>query len=191
MQIMARLAAYMTKCGDEFRAQWDMWLGGLAARLVFAAVLWPYYLNSAITKPGMGPLGVFMPGPGAFAQIIPAVAEAHSYNPAEIAFFPWHLIVIVGVLAEFTLPALIVLGVFTRLSALAMIGFVSVQSLVDIYAHGAMSGALFDGDPASVLDQRLLWVFPLVVLLATGGGRFALDRLLARTMPTRRQSARR
>ncbi|AUG53466.1 DoxX family protein [Thalassospira marina] len=178
MQITARLSTQITRWGDIFRSHWDVWLGGLGARLVFAAVLWPYYLNSAMTKPGMGPLGIFMPGPGAFAQIIPAVAEAHAYNPAAIAFFPWHLIVIAGTLAEFTLPILIVLGVFTRLSALGMIGFIIVQSLVDIYAHGAMSGALFDGDPTSVLDQRLLWIFPLVVLLATGGGRFAIDRLL-------------
>ncbi|RCK53570.1 hypothetical protein TH25_03340 [Thalassospira profundimaris] len=180
MQVISRQAAKIAKCGDTFRVQWDMWLGGLTARLVFAAVLWPYYLNSAMTKPGMGPLGIFMPGPGAFAQIIPAVAEAHSYNPAEIAFFPWHLIVIAGALAEFTLPVLIVLGIFTRLSALGMIGFIIVQSLVDIYAHGVMSGELFDTEATGIVDQRLLWIFLLIVLLATGSGRFALDRLLKR-----------
>ncbi|MEQ5777616.1 DoxX family membrane protein [Thalassospira sp. NFXS8] len=166
------------RLGDFGKAHWDDWLGGLTARLVFAAVLWPYYLNSAMTKPGMGPLGIFMPGPGAFAQIIPTIAEAHSYDPGAIAFFPWHIIVIAGTLAEFVLPILIVLGGATRLAALGMVGFIIVQSLVDIFAHGAMPGALFDGDPASVLDQRVLWVFPLIVLAAIGGGRFAIDRLL-------------
>jgi putative oxidoreductase len=166
------------RLGDFGKAHWNDWLGGLIARLVFAAVLWPYYLNSAMTKPGMGPLGIFMPGPGAFAQIIPTIAESHSYDPGAISFFPWHIIVIAGTLAEFVLPILIVLGVATRLAALGMIGFIIVQSLVDIFAHGAMSGALFDGDPASVLDQRVLWVFPLIVLAAIGGGRFAIDRLL-------------
>jgi putative oxidoreductase len=185
--VLARLAiSALAKQGHKLAqtgtAYWNDWLGGLTARFIFAAVLWPYYLNSALTKPGMGPLGVFSPGAGAFAQIIPAIAEAHSYDPGAIAFFPWHIIVIAGTLAEFVLPILIVLGVATRLAALGMVGFIAVQSLVDIYAHGAMPGALFDGDPASVLDQRVLWIFPLVVLVAIGGGRFAFDRLLWRRL---------
>ncbi|OSQ35775.1 hypothetical protein TMES_20150 [Thalassospira mesophila] len=166
--------------GEAVKAHWDDWLGGLTARFVFAAVLWPYYLNSAMTKPGMGPLGIFMPGPGAFAQIIPTIAEAHSYDPGAIAFFPWHIIVIAGTLAEFVLPILIVLGVVTRLAALGMIGFIIVQSLVDIYAHGAMSGALFDGDPTGVMDQRVLWIFPLVLLAAIGAGQWSVDGLWRR-----------
>jgi putative oxidoreductase len=80
------------------------------------------------------------------------------------------------------LPLLIVLGLFTRGAALAIIGFIIVQSLTDIYGHGvdaATIGGWFDrSSDALILDQRLLWVFLLMVLEVQGGGRFALDRRL-------------
>ena len=95
----------------------------------------------------------------------------------------WGLIVLLGTYSEFLLPLLIVLGLFTRLSALGMIGFIAVQTLVDITVHkvdAATIGALFDRFPDSViLDQRLLWIFPLVYLVLNGGGRISLDGLLA------------
>jgi putative oxidoreductase len=65
---------------------------------------------------------------------------------------------------------------------LAMIGFVGVQSLTDIYGHGveaATIGAWFDRtSDALILDQRLLWVFLLAVLVVKGAGRLSFDNWL-------------
>ncbi|WP_289085909.1 DoxX family membrane protein, partial [uncultured Sulfitobacter sp.] len=86
-----------------------------------------------------------------------------------------------GTLAEFVLPALIVLGLLTRFAALGMIGFVVLQSLTDLYGHGQWSalGQWFDRLPdGTILDQRGLWVLLLVVLVVKGGGPVALDRVL-------------
>jgi putative oxidoreductase len=156
-------------------ARTDGWFIGLSARLWFAAILLPYYFNSAMTKVA----GSF-PSAGAFAQIVPSIADQYLYDTAAIPFFPWHIIVIAGILAEFVLPVLIVLGLFTRLGALGMIGFVAVQTVVDITAHGAAAGALFDGQPDQLIDQRMLWVFVLLMLAIKGAGKFSLDHVLGR-----------
>ncbi len=159
------------------------WFIGLSARVLFLAILLPYYLNSAATKVGDGFFGVFNPSAGAFAQILPPIAELYVYDTAAIPFFPWHLIVIAGTLAELILPVLIVAGLLTRLSALGMIGFVIVQTVVDMTFHGLDAGAWFDRQAGDILDQRLLWVFPLVLLVTSGPGRVSLDALAARLRP--------
>jgi len=151
------------------------WLTPLAARAVILATLVPYYLNSALTKPGDGMLGVLTPAAGAFAQMLPGIAESYSYNTAAIPFVPWHLVVIFGTLAEFALPVLVALGAATRLAAIALIGFIAVQTGVDIWGHGAETGLLFDRQPGDLLDQRLFWMFPLAVLVLHGGGALSLD----------------
>ncbi|MCW2306079.1 DoxX family protein [Rhodobium gokarnense] len=156
----------------------------LIARLVFASALLLYYLNSAYTKVGSGFPEMFVPQVGAYAQIVPKVAEGAGYDVSQIAFFPYGLIVWAGTYAEFFLPVLIVLGLFTRLASLGMIGFIVVQSIVDVTAHGldaATIGLPFDRFPDGMIaDQRLFWVFVLVVLVLRGGGRLSLDGLLAR-----------
>lgn len=161
------------------------WFLGFAARLLFLAVLGAYYYQSALTKSGMGVLGVFMPSAGAFYQILPGLTEHYSYDTSAIPFFPWHLIVIAGTLTEFTLPILIVAGAFTRLASLAMIGFITVQTIVDIYAHGAAAGMLFNNQPGELIDMRLLWIFPLVYLVINGAGKVALDPVLRRAFGAR------
>ncbi len=130
------------------------------ARFVFAATLLLYYWNSATTKlGGAGIGGLFSPSFNAFAQIFPKGAEAASYDIAQATLFQ-KAVILAGTWAEFVLPALILLGLFTRLAALGMIGFVIVQTLTDLYGHGVLSepatvGAWFDGAPGSViLDQR-------------------------------------
>lgn len=158
----------------------DGWLIGLAARLAFAMLLLPYYFKSALTKFDSGFLGLFPPSAGAFAQILPPIAEHHVYNVDAIPFFPWHLIVIAGTLAEVTLPLLIVVGLFSRLAALGMIGFIAVQTIVDVAFHGAALGGLFNGLPTELLDQRLLWVFLMIVIVVKGAGLVSLDHLLHR-----------
>lgn len=159
------------------------WLPGLLARFTFAAVLMVYYLNSATTKVGEGLLGFFSIQDGAYFQMLPKVVEQFDYDASQIPLFPYQLIVFFGTYAEFILPVLIVLGLLTRLAALGMIGFVFVQSFVDITGHHADAetiGAWFDRfSDSTILDQRALWVFLLVYLVVYGAGKLSLDHILA------------
>ncbi len=145
------------------------------ARLAFAAVLLVYYWNAAVLKIDGS---IFTPSSGAFGQIFPAAAEAALYDVTQLTLFQ-RLVIFAGTVAEFILPALLVLGLLTRLAALGMIGFVWVQTLVDVSGHGVALGRLFD--PAQdLIDQRVLWTFLLLVLLLRGAGPVSLDRLLFR-----------
>lgn len=162
------------------------WLLPTAARLVFAAVLVAYFWTSAATKLD----GLFTPSLGAYAQIFPKAFEAAGYDVAQMGL--WHrLVVLAGAWAEFVLPALIVLGLFTRLAALGMVGFVLVQSLTDIQGHGAgpeTVGAWFDPvADALILDQRAFWMLLFLVLILKGAGPISADRFLGMAKP--RQAA--
>lgn len=152
------------------------------ARATFAASLAGYFWASAMTKIGDGP---FSPSLGAYAQIFPRAMEAVSYDASQLGL--WHrLVVLAGTYAEFILPALILVGLLTRLAALGMIGFIVVQSLTDIIGHNADAtaiGAWFDRIPDSaILDQRLFWVLLLAVLIFKGAGPISLDRIVASKM---------
>ena len=153
----------------------------LLARLLFAGILFVYYINSGLTKLGDGILGIFRPSDGAYIQIFPKAMDAVFYDSSQLGFFHW-LVALAGTWAEFILPVAILLGLFTRLAALGMIGFVIVQSVVDITGHGLAAkdiGTWFDGNASAIiLDQRALWVFLLLVLVAKGGGALSLDRVL-------------
>ncbi|MFC3117560.1 DoxX family protein [Jhaorihella thermophila] len=160
------------------------WLMPLFARFVFAATLLVYYWASAVTKLGDGILGILSPSVGAYAQIFPRQFEAVGYDSSQLTLFHW-AVVTAGTLAEFILPALIVIGLATRLAALGMIGFVLVQSLTDYYGHGltdpATVGRWFDRLPDGVLlDQRLFWVFLLTFIMVRGAGVFSIDAALRR-----------
>lgn len=150
----------------------------LAARLTFAAVLLGYFWASGLTKLD----GAFTPSLGAYAQIYPRAMEAAGYDAGQMGVFRT-LIVLAGSWAELILPALIVLGLATRLAALGMIGFVVVQSLTDIIGHKAgpdTIGAWFDrASDALILDQRAFWLLALLILVLKGAGALSLDRLVA------------
>ncbi len=157
----------------------------LLARLLFAATLLGYFWASGLTKLGDGVLGFLDPSSGAYAQIFPRAFEAVGYDASQLTVLH-RAVVTAGTICEFLLPALILAGLFTRLASLGMIGFVVVQSLTDLYGHGGIGhegtlGAWFDRMPDSlILDQRALWVFPLLVLVIRGGGALSLDRVLIR-----------
>lgn len=159
------------------------WLVPTLARFLFASILLTYFWVSGMTKLGDGFFGFLQPSVGAYAQIFPKATEAVLYDVSQLGIFHW-AVVTAGTLAEFILPTLIVLGLLTRLSALGMIGFIIVQSLTDLYGHGAIEhagtlGAMFDKIPDGiVLDQRALWVFLMVVLVIKGAGPLSLDRVL-------------
>lgn len=161
------------------------WLLPTLARLVFAGVLLLYFLNSGMTKLGDGIAGIWTPSVGAYAQIFPKAIEAAGYDTEALSLFHT-LVVLGGTWAEFILPVLIIIGLFTRLAALGMIGFVVVQSLTDIYGHGAADalGAWFDRFPdAVILDQRAFWVLMFLILVFKGAGPLSVDRALKPATP--------
>jgi len=170
------VASWLDKAAND-------WLLGLLARLTFAAVLLVYYLNSAMTKFEGGPFSI---ADAAYFQIIPPIVEAAGYDASKVDFIPWGLIVYLGSYAEVILPLMIVFGLLTRLAALGMIGFVLVQSFVDIAFHGVDAktiGAWFDNiSSAAILDQRAFWIFLLLCLVVKGAGRISLDSLIGRRM---------
>ncbi|WP_299879986.1 DoxX family protein [uncultured Sulfitobacter sp.] len=156
------------------------WLLPTLARLVFAGVLLFYFLNSGMTKLGDGIAGIWTPSVGAYAQIFPKAIEAAGYDTEALSLFHT-LVVLGGTWAEFILPVLIVIGLFTRIAALGMIGFVVVQSLTDVYGHGATDaiGAWFDRfADAAILDQRAFWVLMFLILVFKGAGPLSVDRAL-------------
>ena len=147
------------------------------ARLVFAATLFMYFVNAGLTKIPDGVSGLFSPTFNAFAQIFPKGAEAAGYDITAATTFQ-KAVILAGTWAEFILPALVVLGLFTRAAAFGMIVFVFVQSITDVVGHGAELGAWFDKASDAALDQRAFWVFLLLYLVFKGGGPIALDRFL-------------
>lgn len=173
LTLYSRITEMLERLGD--------WLMPSLARLVFAGVLFVYYWNSATTKVGDGIFGLFNPSFGAYAQIFPKAVEAAGYDPSNLGFHHW-AIVVAGTTAEFVLPVLIVIGLATRAAALGMIGFVVVQSWVDIYGHGleaADIGTWFDANPSAlIVDQRAFWVFTLGYLVLRGAGPISVDAIL-------------
>ena len=163
------------------------WFLSLSARLVFLAVLFFYYAHSFSLKVESGLLGFFQIKSGAYFVIVPQLMDAAQYDPANLSIFA-HIIVYFGTYMEIILPCLIVIGLFTRLSALAMIFYILVQTYVDIVFHAVEDktiGALFDRFPESVIsDQRALWIFVLVVLVIKGGGYLSLDHLFKKMRQT-------
>lgn len=157
------------------------WLLPTLARVVFAGTLLVYYWASALTKLGDGLFGFLFPSTGAYIQIFPKAVEAAGYDISQLGVLHW-LVVLAGTYAEFLLPALIAIGLFTRVAALGMMGFVIVQSYVDITGHGVAAadiGAWFDRDPGSlILDQRAFWMFLLILLVVRGAGPLAADRFV-------------
>ncbi len=153
------------------------------ARLVFAGVLLGYYWASAYTKIGDGLFGFLFPTVGAYAQIFPLAMESAGFDPSKLSIFHT-LVVLAGTWAELILPFLVVVGLLTRLAALGMIGFVLVQSYVDIVGHdlsAKAAGAWFDRASDSLIaDQRAFWIFLLIVLVLRGAGPISLDRLFSR-----------
>ena len=153
------------------------------ARLIFFAVLAVFFWNSGMTKLGDGISGIWSPSVGPYAQILPKSMEAVGFDPSQLSGVQ-RLIVLLGTWGEFIFPALIVIGFFTRPAALAMIGFIIVMSIVDIFGHNSgpeTIGSWFDKTPYSIiLDQRVFWIFLLLYLVMRGGGPLSVDALLQR-----------
>ena len=161
---------------------------GTLARVLFAGVLFVYYWGSALTKTGDGLFGIFKLDTGVYIQMFPRAFETAGYDPQNLGLY-YKVVALLGTWAEFVLPVLIVIGLFTRLAALGMIGFVIVQTLTDVvFAAHASWGAWFDRtaefDPTlsgvGLIDTRGFWIFTLLVLVMKGPGPLSVDALLFR-----------
>ena len=154
------------------------WLLPTLARFTFAAVLLMYFWSSASLKLGDS---IFELGFGAYGQILPLAFDAAGYDTDNLTLFQ-KAIAYGGTYAEFALPALLLIGLFTRLAALGMIGFTLVQSYVDIYGHMADEtaiGSWFDRiSDSAIMDQRLLWITLFTLLFIRGAGPLSADRLI-------------
>ncbi len=163
---------------DAISAKLNPWFLPTLARFTFAATLLMYFWNSAALKLGDS---IFSLGFGAYGQILPRVFEAAGYSVGNISTLN-KFIAYAGTYAEFILPALIVIGLFTRLAALGMIGFILVQSYVDIYGHMADEtaiGSWFERiSDSPIMDQRLFWITILLILFTRGAGPLSADRLI-------------
>jgi len=143
------------------------------ARVVFFAVLFFYFWNSAVSKIDGS---IFSPSAGAFVQIFPKAAEAAVYDVTQMNVFQ-RIVIFFGTVTEFVLPVLLSVGLLTRLAAIGMIGFIFVQTLVDVVGHGVALGGLFDTQQ-QLLDQRVMWTFLFLVMVIKGAGPLSLDRLI-------------
>ena len=163
---------------ETISSKLEPWLLPTLARFTFVAVLFMYFWASATLKLGDG---LFDLSFGAYGQIFPVAFEAAGYDTDNLSALQ-KVIAYAGTYAEFALPALIALGLFTRLAALGMIGFTIVQSYVDIYGHMADEtaiGSWFDRIADSqIMDQRLFWVTILMLLFIKGAGPLSADKLI-------------
>ncbi len=163
----------------------ENWFLGLFARFVFGSVLLIYFLNSAQLKVGSGFPGALILTANGYVQILSEkVFETYSFNINNAPLFPDTLIVYAGTYAEFILPVLVVIGLFTRLASLGMLGFIMVMTYVDIALHNidaATIGHFFDRiQDSAISDQRLLWILPLIYLVLKGPGLISIDTLIGR-----------
>ncbi len=146
----------------------------LVARLIFLVTLFYFFWSSAMTKFD----GFLQLSSGAYYQIFPKAFERAGYDATAMSFWQ-DLVVYAGSLAEVVLPILIVIGLLTRLSALAMIGFIIVMSITDVWGHGVEFGQWMDNSPYGLIaDQRLYWLLLLLILFIIGGGWLSLDKLI-------------
>lgn len=158
-------------------------LEGFVARIVFLSVLFFYFMRSALTK-----IDGFLPNASAYAQIFPKTADKLQYDVSLFSAYH-HFIVYLGTYGELILPVLVVIGFLSRIASLGMIIFIIVQSIVDIWGHLVDGGKPFDKISSGIIaDQRLLWVFLLVIIVIRGAGSFSIDKLVdgwfRKTTPT-------
>ena len=91
----------------------------------------------------------------------------------RVPLLPPHAAAVAGIAGELVFPALLIVGLAGRLSA---IGLFVVNALAVIsYAH-----VLFQEGFEAAVAQHYLWGFMLLVIIFYGPGAFSVDGLLAR-----------
>jgi len=191
---MSALLNLYNKPLEAISGKLEPWLLPTLARFTFVAVLFMYFWASAVRKISFPPvtsvseffsaatsLDSYIVSSGAYGTIFPAAYTAAGYDLDNLTTF--HTVVAyAGTYAEFILPVLIAVGLFTRLAALGMIGFIFVQSYVDIYGHmvdKTAIGSWFERiSDSPIMDQRLFWVTILMLLFIKGAGPLSADKLI-------------
>jgi putative oxidoreductase len=84
----------------------------------------------------------------------------HEY---ALPLIPTHLAAVLATVAEHLLPALLILGLFSRMSAL---GLVAMTAVIQIFVY-----------PDAWITHGL-WVAPLLAVVARGPGRWSLDHVI-------------
>lgn len=169
---MRKLVGIHNRVFSSLESNFSGFLIPSLARFAFASALFLFFWNSAKTKIGDSIIDITS---GAYIQIFPKKFDAVGYDASQMSSLD-SLIVLMGTYAEFILPVLIVIGLLTRLASLAMIGFIVVMSYVDVTGHGVDAGNMFDGQAYDlIMDQRLFWIFALIVLVLKGAGPISAD----------------
>lgn len=154
-----------------------------SSRLVFAAVLLPWFLIGGVSK-----LGGFDLSVGPTTEGLPlALGAYYAYASGSVGALSAGLPIFspltqayVGamVLAELVLPVLTVLGLWTRLAVVLLALHQTILALVQ--PTGA-AGALFDASPFDLFpDQLLLWFMLIAPVAFFGAGPLSMDAILAR-----------
>ena len=91
----------------------------------------------------------------------------------QVPVLPPTLAAVAGTLGELLFPALLLLGLVTRVGAL---GLFAVNLLAVVSYWHVLGQEGFE----AALAQHVLWGFMLLVIVAFGGGRFSLDQALAK-----------
>ncbi len=90
----------------------------------------------------------------------------------RVLIVPPEFAAIAGTVGELIFPILLIVGLFSRLSA---VGLSAVNAMaVYAYAH-VLLGEGFE----AALGQHILWGFMLIVVVVYGPGKFSLDHLLS------------
>tara|TARA_R110002072_G_scaffold116040_1_gene246408 strand:+ start:516 stop:1016 length:501 start_codon:yes stop_codon:yes gene_type:complete len=155
-----------------------MWLSGLmgniqicylamAGRIIMAAIFW----KSAMTKIAFNEAGL---GEFSLAQIWNVVTldwtvASGTYTLFEydydLPLLPPELAAHMALAAEILLPMALILGLFTRYAALAMLAMTAV---IQIFVY------------PNLWTVHGLWAIALLVIMAKGGGKLSLDRLICK-----------
>lgn len=80
----------------------------------------------------------------------------------KLPFLPSQVAAVMATYAEHFLPVLLVLGLFTRLSALGLLGMTAV---IQIFVYPA------------AWPVHLLWLAPILYMIGRGGGALSVDRV--------------
>lgn len=155
-----------------------------ACRLIFAAVLLPWFVIGGVSKLAgtglsLGPAVDGLPlSLGAFYAFAPqAVSPAGgmpTFGPGIAAF------VLAMTALELVLPVLVAVGLMARAAAALLI----LHQVIawSVATPMAEAGGAFDASPFDMVpDQLLLWAALLAPVALFGAGPLSLDALFART----------
>ena len=124
------------------------WIVPLIARISIAGL----FFKSGLTK-------VVFDGGIQFSSSVQFLFE-QEYN---LPLLPWDVAAFLATSAELLIPPLLVLGLATRLSALALLGMTAV---IQIFVYPA------------AWDTHLMWATVLILLISKGPGCISLDHVI-------------